>query len=498
MKLQKGILFLSFYALLIIGALMHSGCANIVPPSGGPKDTIPPVLISATPPDQAKNFGGGKMTGQKITFKFDEYIDPKDIRTELVVNPVAKIEPIVDGHLQLVTVRLKDTLQPNTTYSLNFYKGIKDVNEGNILRNFTYVFSTGNHIDSGQVAGQVILATTGKADSSMVVILHKKLDDSAVVKDRPRYLTKVDTLGRFSFNYLEPGRYAIYAMKDEGGSHKYLSKSQLFAFADSPIVVHNNYGPFVTMYAYSEIADNSKSKSGGSNGSSGGYNGSNGSNGSNKSSTPKPKKEKDKRLQVSANIANNVFDALDTLRLGFTQGLKLFDSTQIRFTDENFKDVSLKQYRWVRDTLNKNFDLYYSWPLDTKFNLILPKTSVMDSAARKLLKDDTLTFRTKKDIDYGEIRIRVFNLDLSRKPVLLMYQGDALKYTFPFGNKKEIRKVLFKPGDYELRILFDTNGNGRWDAGEFFKKHRQPEKVLSIRKKFTVKANWDNDWDYTF
>lgn len=489
MRFQKGLLFL-FFALLIIGAITHSGCANIVPPSGGPKDTIPPVLISATPPDHTIHFGGGKMTGQKIIFKFDEYIDAKDIRTQLVVNPVSKVDPIADGHLQLVTIRLKDTLQPNTTYSLNFYKGIKDVNEGNVLKNFTYVFSTGDHIDSGQVAGQVILALTGKADSSMVVVLHKKFDDSAVVKDRPRYLTKVDTNGRFFFNYLEPGRYAIYAMKDEGGSHKYLSKSQLFAFVDSPITVNVNYGHFIQMYAYSEIPD-TKSKSSSSSSNSG-------SNGSNKSSTSKSRKEKEKRLQLSVNVANSVFDALDTFRMTFTQGLKLFDSTQIRFTDENFKDVNLKLYRWVRDTLNKNFDLYYSWPLDTKFNLILPKTAVLDSAGRKLLKDDTVTFRTKKDIDYGEIRIRAFNLDLTKKPVLLMFQGDALKYSFPFGNKKEIRKVLFKPGDYELRILFDTNGNGRWDAGEFFKKHRQPERVISIRKKFSVKANWDNDWDYTF
>jgi hypothetical protein len=494
MRFQKGLLFLLF-ALLIIGAITHSGCANIVPPSGGPKDTIPPVLLSATPPNPTLHFGGGKMTGQKIIFKFDEYIDPKDIRTELVVNPLPKVEPIADGHLQLLTVKLKDTLQPNTTYSLNFYKGVKDVNEGNVLKNFTYVFSTGDHIDSGQVAGQVILALTGKADSSMVVVLHRKFDDSAVVKDRPRYLTKVDTLGRFFFNYLEPGRYAIYAMKDEGGSHKYLSKSQLFAFTDSPITVNVNYGHFVQLFAYSEIPD-TKSKSSNSSGNSGAT----GSNGSNKSSTPKPKKEKDKRLQLSVNAANNVFDALDTFRVTFTQGLKLFDSTQIRFTDENFKDVNLRQYRWVRDTLNKNFDLYFfwPWPLDTKFNLILPKTAVMDSAGRKLLKDDTVTFRTKKDIDYGEIRIRAFNLDLTKKPVLLMFQGDALKHSFPFGNKKEIRKLLFKPGDYELRILFDTNGNGKWDPGEFFKKHRQPERVITIRKKFTVKANWDNDWDYTF
>ena len=111
------------------------------------------------------------------------------------------------------------------------------------------------------------------------------------------------------------------------------------------------------------------------------------------------------------------------------------------------------------------------------------------------LKDDTITFRTKKDIEYGEVRIRVFNLDLARRPILLFYQSDALKYSYPFGNKKEIRKILFKPGDYELRILYDTNGNGKWDPGEFFGKHRQPERVVTILKKFTVKANWDNDRD---
>jgi uncharacterized protein (DUF2141 family) len=114
-----------------------------------------------------------------------------------------------------------------------------------------------------------------------------------------------------------------------------------------------------------------------------------------------------------------------------------------------------------------------------------------------LLKDDTVAFRTKKDIDYGEIRIRVFNLELSRKPVLLFYAGDVLKASIPFGDKKEVRKILFKPGDYELRILYDTNGNGKWDTGEFFGKHRQPEKVITVMKKFTVKANWDNDRDIT-
>lgn len=484
MKISTGLLLFAFFFLFIVGAFTHSGCAVIVPPTGGPRDTLPPVLISAVPVEFSKH-----ISSNKIVLKFDEYIDYKDIRTELVVNPVPKTDPISDGHLQNVTIKLKDTLLPNTTYTLNFYKGIKDVNEGNILRNFTYVFSTGDKIDSGQFAGNVLLALTGKVDSSLVVVLQKKLDDSAVFKERPRYLTRVDSTGRFSFRYIEPGRYAAYAMKDEGGSHKYLSKSQLFAFADSPVVVSQATPP-LTFYAYSEVADTKSSSK-----SSGSTNGAAAPASSSKST--KKSRDKDKRLELTTNSPNGTFDILDTFRLSFATGLKIFDSSIIRFTNENFKDIDPKMYRWVRDTTNKNVYMAYIFPLDTKFNLILPKAFASDSAGRKLLKDDTIAFRTKKDIEYGEMRIRVFNLDLSRRPVLLFLQSDALKYSFPFGNRREVRRILFKPGDYELRILYDTNGNGKWDPGEFFGKHRQPERVVTILKKFTVKANWDNDRDIT-
>src|SRR6267378_1778869 len=111
MKVRNGLLSLFLFALLLIGAIGHSGCANIVPPTGGPRDTIPPRLIFVTPGDSTKHF-----TGNKIVFNFDEYIDPKDIRTELIVSPVPKTDPIVDSKLKVLTVKIKDTLEPNTTY----------------------------------------------------------------------------------------------------------------------------------------------------------------------------------------------------------------------------------------------------------------------------------------------------------------------------------------------------------------------------------------------
>ncbi|HEY4110568.1 Ig-like domain-containing domain [Puia sp.] len=477
MKIKTGLCFLLLFSLFIICIIGPMGCANIVAPLGGPKDTIPPRLISAIPKDSTKNF-----TGKKIIFSFDEYIDGKDIRTELLFSPVPKIDPIVDAKLRTVTVRIKDTLQDSTTYALYFGRGIKDVNEGNILRNFTYVFSTGNTIDRGDFSGSVVVANTGKPDSTLVAVLHDKFDDSAVVKNRPRYIARCDSVGRFHFQYVKPGTYALYALKDEGGSHKYLSKAQLFAFADSPVTV-GAHTPPEALYAYVEGLDSvKKTTTGGT---------------TKPPSAPKStRKESDRRLQVTVNTPNNEFDVLDTFRLSFSSGLKVFDSTQLRFTDEGYHDIDIRKYHYARDSTNKIVTLFYVWPTDTKYHLILPRTFGQDSSGRKLLKDDSISFKTKKDIDYGEIRIRVPSLDMSKHPVLQFVSGDKIKYTLPFNRRKEVRQLLFSPGEYELRILYDTNGNMIWDHGVFFGKNKkQPEKVITIRKKLNVKPNWDNDWD---
>jgi hypothetical protein len=479
MKIKNGLLFFLFISITIIGAMNNSGCANIVAPLGGPRDSIPPRLLLAVPRDSVHHF-----KGNRIVLNFDEFIDPKDIRTELVISPVPKVDPIVDARLRTLTIRLKDTLQDNTTYALNFGKGIKDVNEGNILRNFTYVFTTGSYIDSAELSGNVIVAATGKVDSSLIVMLHRKLDDSALVKAKPRYVARLDSLGRFHFRYLEPGTYALYALKDEGGTLRYLSGSQLFAFYNSEILVGPRHDR-VTLYAYEE-KDTTKGKKGTGT-----------SKGTSKPSQKDKDKEKDKRLQFQTNIANGEFDVLDTLRFQFENPLQVFDSAKLRFTDEDFQDIDPGQYHFVRDSTNKKFTLIYlpRWPTDTKYHFIAAKDFAQDSAGRKLLKIDTITFHTKKETEYGEVRIRLSGLELSRNPVLQFVQGEAVKFAYVFGRTHEFRTSLFLPGDYELRILYDDNRNGVWDPGEFFTKRRQPEIVRSILPKFTVKANWDNDKD---
>jgi hypothetical protein len=133
---------------------------------------MPPVLLQSVPADSMLNF-----KANKITLTFDEYVqlDNQMVQTNLVVSPTPDQAPIVASHLRDVTIRLKDSLKPNTTYSINFGNALKDVNEGNPYKNFHYVFSTGNSIASGELSGRVQLAQTGKTDSTLIVILHKNL-----------------------------------------------------------------------------------------------------------------------------------------------------------------------------------------------------------------------------------------------------------------------------------------------------------------------------------
>lgn len=486
MKIENGLLLFILLSIMIIGTISNSGCANIIPPSGGPRDSLPPVLVSVTPRDSSRHFNTAK-----IVFSFNEFIDVKDVRANLIVSPIPKTDPIVDAKLRTLTVRLKDTLQPNTTYSLDFGQAVRDVNEGNILKNFTYVFTTGRYIDSARLSGKVILAATGKADSSLIVVLHRKFDDSAVIKERPRYMTRLDSSGRFLFHYLEPGAYALYALKDEGGTRRYLSKSQLFAFADSPVVVGQQSAP-ITLYAYLEKDTTKRAAKT--------------TPGTVKPAAPKQsnkEKEKDRRLIFQTNIASGEFDVLDTLHFLFANPLQIFDSSKLWLTDANFTDIAPSLYHFTRDSTNKKFSLIYNWPLDTKYHLIAAKDFAQDSAGRKLLKIDTISFRTKNETQYGEVRIRIPNLDLSKNPVLQFVQNDAVKFSYVFSNQKEFRTRLFPPGEYELRILYDDNKDGVWDSGEFFGKHKQPEIVrpIPIRGipggKFNVKGNWDNDLDIT-
>ncbi|RYG46315.1 MAG: hypothetical protein EOO01_16375, partial [Chitinophagaceae bacterium] len=155
--------------MLLCGYLVSSlimGCGQIGYMSGGTKDTLAPVLESADP-----DYKSTLVNTRKFTFVFDEFIELNNISSNLLISPFQKQSPVVSYNRRTLTVRLKDSLLPNTTYNINFGNAIRDLNEGNVLPGFTYVFSTGPLLDSLSISGRVLMAETGKADSTLLVML---------------------------------------------------------------------------------------------------------------------------------------------------------------------------------------------------------------------------------------------------------------------------------------------------------------------------------------
>jgi hypothetical protein len=460
---------ISIFALIVLLAFssIGPGCANIVPPAGGPRDSLPPILEKSSPHDSIRNF-----TGNKISFAFNEFVELQNTQENIVVSPLPKTFPTVEYKLNTVTVKLKDTLESNTTYHILFGDAIKDYNEGNVLKNFSYTFSTGDYIDSLELSGKVLLAESGKLDTTLIVMLHTSPVDSAVVKEKPRYIAKLDNNGNFVFKNLPPKKFYLYALKDEGGTRRYFRDNQLFAFASKPVIPSVKSDP-LTLYAYVAKQATAIIPSLGT--------------------KAKGISTSDKRLKYSSNLTAGAQDLLTNFKFNFETPLQHFDSSKLQLlTDSTFTPVD--KYKWVLDSTKKVMTLQTVWKENSIYHIILDKEFAADTSGRKLLKTDTINFRTKKLSDYGSLKLRFKNLDLTKNPVLLLWNGEQIYKAFPLSGN-EVSESIFMPGEFELRILFDENRNGKWDPGEFFGKHKQPEVVKTLDRKISVKANFQNEFD---
>ncbi len=460
--------FTYFFILicLILRVVTLSSCANIIPPSGGPRDSLPPKLVSALPRDSAVN-----VTTKNITLTFDEYVTLQNTG-DLIVSPAPSPQgfPLIDYKLKNVTIKLKE-LDSNTTYSLNFGDIIRDVNEGNIARNFIYAFSTGKTMDYNTYRGKILLAEMGKpqADSSLIVVLHRNLDDTAVKKVYPRYYARLNGKGEFIFHNLPAGNFAVYAVSNRF-TKKYDDSTDLFAFRSSPVTISANT-PRDTLYAYQEVKRTEKPPS------------TSGLRSSNN-------KEPDKRLRYTIDLENGQQDILGNMTLTFTRKLTKFDSSKFVLYDTNYHP--LNDYSFSLDTTKTKVILKYKWKEGAPFRLLIAKDAVADSAAVTLSKADTIRFFAKKETDYGSIRLRFLNLDLSKNPVLQLVQNEKPVESIPL-TQPDFQRKLYRPGTYDIRILYDTNKNGVWDPGKFFGEKRQPEIVYLHPKQVVIRANWDNE-----
>jgi hypothetical protein len=459
LKRQSILPGLAIVIFIYVMSNINTGCAQIGTPTGGPRDSIAPVLIKATPDIRAVN-----ITGNRISFQFNEYVEVMESQKNVLVSPMQKNSPFVNYNLRNVTVRLRDTLLPNTTYSINFGNAIRDVNEGNVFKDFTYVFSTGNSIDSASISGKVLLAETGLVDSTISVILYRNLADSAVKTLRPDYLARLDGEGNFRFSYLPEGTFKLYALKDTDGNKYYNNKTEFFGFLGAAVNAPDSSGKNI-LYAYTQEKPRDTKI------------------------TPVLKKAPEKILKLSTNLKGQQ-DLLEPLVLNFNNPLRKFDSSRVKLTDTNFVIIPAIA---KLDSSSKKVTYDVRWVMGQAYRLIIPKDAIEDSAGIQLNKSDTLDFTTKSESEYARIILRFKNLNLANNPVIQFVQGEEVKFSYSLTSIEWSNK-MFPPGEYSIRILNDLNKDGKWTAGDYDKKI-QPEIAVTLPQKLSLRANWDNERD---
>jgi hypothetical protein len=473
------------YWLIVISVciFLFPGCANIVPPSGGPRDTLAPRLTGITPPDSTLHF---KST--KVSFAFSEYVQLENIFEKLIVSPTLKRVPTVTSKLKTVTMVIKDTLAPNTTYTFNFSDAIRDNNENNPIQDFQYVVSTGDYLDSLQVRGFIVDAETGKPDSNVSVMIYRNSIDSVVSKEKPVYFARSKGDGSYWFRNMAPGDYKLFALKEEDRDLQYNQPKEMIAFNDSLLHLRDRNLKDITLLMFVEQDSTLKNPEDVA-----------AEEPTVAEDTDRKEKDKEKKKRHILNISPDLPDSKQELGkpllITFSTPLRIFDSTAFRLTQDTlFTPVT---FTTSLDSTRTRMLVNYDWKEGKPYRLIIPKESVADTTGTQPSKADTISFQAKKESDYGKVMLTLTLSDSSKAMI-----SDTMHYVAQLIKDKEIKysgkierntwvQRRITPGEYEVWILLDENNNGKWDRGVYYgTPKKQPERVVSYPKKENVKANW--------
>ncbi|WP_422721005.1 Ig-like domain-containing protein [Flavobacterium sp.] len=515
--------------LMILMALSIIGCAKRGSITGGKKDTLAPILITSLPKNLTTNFNG-----KEIKLTFDEYVKLKEVNKQLIISPPMKLQPEIlpATASKTITIKIKDTLQPNTTYSFNFGKSIQDNNEGNPYQQFKYVFSTGSYIDSLTLGVKTRDAIGKKVDNFVSILLYEvneKYSDSAIYKQTPRYVTNtLDSLKLGKFENLKKGKYRLIALKDANGNNKFDPKTDKIAFQKDFIKIPND-----TIYELDLFKEETPFKSvnfiqASASKYTMGYEG--------KAKDVKivvkrgeetiphivselPRKDS---LQVWFNAikGDSVSIAISKNKLKKTYLLKVKDQKKdsINFSAEpigtlNFRDTfainsNTPINKWDvtkmklinKDSAEVKFTteydefhqklkfLFQKEPLE-KYNLKLLPGALFNYYDKK---NDTLSynFATNDLSDYGNLKVTLENVKRFPVIVQLLDEKEEVVESEYSDERKEVIFDLLEPNKYNLRLIYDDNKDKSWTPGNFLEL-RQSEEVIYFPKELDVRANWD-------
>jgi hypothetical protein len=233
-------IFIRHILIVLSVCFLSFGCAKIGSPSGGPRDREIPVITKSVPGNGATDF-----TGKEIVVTFNEYVVLDNINQKFMVSPPMKSRPEISVRGKSIRIEYEDDPKDSTTYTFYFQDAIRDLNEGNAINNYQFVFSTGPFIDSLSVTGSVYSALNLDPPLNALVLLYSQLADTSVHSQLPDYITRADPDGEFRIDNVRAGTYRLYGLIDSDNSKNYNNSEEMFAFLSEPVLIthEKNYLP---------------------------------------------------------------------------------------------------------------------------------------------------------------------------------------------------------------------------------------------------------------
>ncbi|WP_379086723.1 Ig-like domain-containing domain [Pedobacter sp. UC225_65] len=503
-------------------------------PEGGPKDTTPPKVLKMEPKNYSTNFNA-----QKITIEFDEYFNLQNEFKEVSVSPEQDKPLILKKRQKKLEITFQDSLEKNTTYTINFGKAIADVNEGNIIKNLSYVFATGPKLDSLSISGKVINTLTGKPELDATVFILPLAKDSIFGKKKPSIYTTTDSSGNYTLSNLKKETVKIYALKETGGDKIYQQATDQIGFIKAPIeltknIENVNIGLFKELASTFRIVDRRLNTDGSI---SFVFN----------QQLVKPELvvidskpiDESKIVHFTKNndsakvwLKDLSFDslkfaiksdgkALDTVM--FTRGKKDTYTRIVQLTD-NLEGGSLNPYKPYRLFLNSPIDkidltkikfledsiprtnftlekdssnvlayvLKYPWKKARPYIITFGEGTFTELFGTKN-KEIKRTFKLANADDYGSIILTVEVPEPNKSYVIeLVNEKKDVVYQEVITKNTKVNFINYRTGIYFVRVIYDDNKNGKWDTGNV-KNQTQPEKIWYEPEERSIRANWTRE-----
>ncbi len=509
-------------------------CAQQVAPTGGKKDDTPPKVIGCKPINKSTHF-----EADKITIRFDEYVQIKD-PSQIVISPYLKDKPQIESigkNIEIVFMRSRP--EKNTTYTINFGNSIVDINEGNVLSNFSYVFASGDLLDSNHVGGFIYNAFTNKPEKDIVVGLYKKANftDTTLQKNYPNYFAKSKEDGSYIIENLPQDTFYMFGFKDASADNKY-QKNELISFTNYPVITDIENIPRKLFLIEPELHEENTVLD----------------------SIHKQKGKflfpvyKPKNINIEPVGINKYYstlipgkNAIDTVVLYIPNHM----DTAIQIF--NIKTADTSYYAFVRPKAKSKypeFQLQMQLPIKTGDSIYFNSNIPLDSLpiSKIQFKEDTIAFIPSYSRQINKFKTVVYYPFIEGKNYSILIKDSIYKNVFDRYNKslfstfsikgaKDYGNLIIKanytgstnliiqlvevtadekvqaeikgktpqiinwnyiiPGNYKIKIIEDLNNNGIWDNGNF-NKRQQAERVFYVKQEIIVKAYWDIEQSIDF